>query len=297
MVNYFSKLSLIKYFVFLILSFIVSAVIAIPIIGITGMYSSALVIFLTSAALYASMLFLIWYLSLTRQDRHLILTPAPARSQGNFLFALAPFLWSLPINIIYVLFIERFFPNFFEKMLDATNLPQNFLNSSDPLSLIFLFVSVVIFAPIVEEIAFRGVLYNLLNKWIPLFPAALISSIIFGLLHGATFFQTAAIGLVLAFVYQATGDLKMAMLGHAVNNGLALVQGILVEQGIVVAGEPSEMILSMVLLIGSLIIIIISVIYFKQNSPRSIYKDRSPMYKHELARGFSPVENDWPASV
>ena len=294
MVYYFQKLGLIKYTVFLILSFVFSAVIAIPLIGITGVYSSAVLIFLTSVGLYAAMLFLIWYLSLTRQERHLILTPAPARSQGNALFALAPFLWSLPINIVYVLFIERFFPNFFEKMLEATNLPQNFLNSSDPLSLIFLFVSVVILAPIVEEIAFRGVLYNLLNKWIPLFPAALISSIVFGLLHGATFFQTAAIGLVLAFVYQAPGDLKMAMLGHAINNGLALFQGILIEQGIVVAGEPSEIILSLVLVIASVIIIIISVIYLKHNSPRSIYNDRAPMYKHELARRFSTVANDLP---
>lgn len=174
-------------------------------------------------------------------------------------------------------------------MLEATNLPQNFILGSDPVSLVLLFIAVVIFAPIVEEIAFRGILYNLLNKWIPLFPAALISSAVFGLLHGTTFFQTAAIGLVLAFVYQATGDLKVAMLGHAVNNGLALVQGILIEKGVIVPGQASEVVLSVILMASALAIIMVSVIYFRQNSLRSIYRDRSPMYKHEISRQYAPL--------
>ena len=296
MVYYFSKLGLIKYFVFLILSFVISAVLTVPVITLTGGFSSALLIFITSVALYVSILLLIWYISLTPSDRQLILKPAPARSQGNLLFAFAPFLWSLPINVIYVLFLERFFPDFFDKMLEATNLPQNFLNSSDPLSLILLFLAVVVFAPIVEEIAFRGVLYNLLNKRISLFPAALISSVVFGLLHGATFFQTAAIGLVLAFIYQVTGDLRMSMLGHAVNNGLAFLQGILIENRVIVSGEPSEIVFTSLLLAGGVGMIIISLVYLKNNPLRSIYKDRAPMYKHEIARQYNYESTELPNS-
>lgn len=292
MLQYFSKLSLVKYFVFLILSFLLSAFVTVPILGFNRTISSAGLIFVTSVALYLAMLLLIWLLSLTKEDRYFIMKPAPARSRRNVLFILAPFLWSLPVNIIYVLVLERFFPNFFEKMMEATNLPQNFLLSSDPVSLILLFTAVCVFAPIVEEIAFRGVLYNLLNKWVPLFPAALISSVVFGLLHGTTFFQTAAIGLVLAFVYQATGDLKVAMLGHAFNNGLALVQGILIEKGIIVQGQTSEVVLSVVLMGSAMGIIVASVIYVRRNPLRSIYRDRAPMYKHEIARQYAMQVDD-----
>lgn len=284
MEQYFKKLGLIKYFIFLILSFVGSALVTVPVMKATGTATSALVIFVTSLGLYASMLLLIWGLSLTTRDRRLILAVAPSRARGNLLFILAPFLWSIPVNVSYVLFVERFFPDFYKKMLEATNLPQNFLNSSDPLSVFVLFLSVVVMAPIVEELMFRGILYNLLNKWIPLFPAALVSSAVFGLLHGTTFVQTAVIGLVLAFVYQVTGDLKMAMLGHAANNGLALFQGVLLENGIIREGQPSEMILSSVLLVGGLLMIALTVLYLRRNSPRSIYNDRAPLYKHALGR-------------
>ncbi len=287
MEHIFSKLNPIKYTVLLILSFILSTIISIPVIRLSGGLESAMLIFITSLSLYTFMLLLLWRMSLTGRDRYLIMKPAPARSRRNALFVLGPFLWSLPINILFVLFTERFFPGFYEKMTEATNLPQNMGLTSDPISLTLIFLAVVVMAPICEEMIFRGVLYNLLNKYIPLFPAALLSSAVFGLLHGTTFFQTAAIGLILAFIYQVTGDIKMSMLGHAVNNGLALAQGILMERGIVVAGETSETILTSMLIGCASIYIIITLFYLRRNSLSSIYKDRSPVYKHKIRKRTS----------
>ena len=130
---------------------------------------------------------------------------------------------------------------------------------------------------------FRGMLYNLLNKYMSLPLASLISSLVFGALHGTTFFQTAVIGFVLAVVYQVTGDLKMAMLGHAVNNGVAFLQGILLSEGYLETGSPGELILASIFLLGALVMIVRTVLYLRRNSLRSIFRDRSPMYKHEIA--------------
>ena len=285
--QYFTKLSLFKFILLFLLSIVVGVILVIPYGFLTMTMppfaaSEALLVFLSSFGLYLGVMVFIWWWSLTREDRRLIMKPAPARSSRHIGFVLAPFLLGLPVNILYVLLLERLAPDFLERMLDAGNLPENFLASPDPVSLILLFLAVVVMAPIVEEIAFRGVLYNLLNLTMPLWLSAVISSAIFGLLHGTTFLQTAVIGFVLAFVYQVTGDLKMAMLGHAVNNFLAFLQAVLLSQGIIAEGQTSELILTSLLLILGLIMIIAAVSYVRRNQLSAIYNDRAPIYKHEI---------------
>lgn len=294
MEQYFRRLSFIKFAGLLVLGLILSVVIAVFI-----MYSGAqeslaqemaLITFTSSVIMYGAWFLFIWRRSLSSRERDLIRTPAPARSRRNIWFALAALLWSLPVNFIYTIFLERFFPDFLEQMMEAGNLPENLFTTSDPLSLLLMFIPVVILAPIVEEIIFRGVLYNLLNKRMSLPMAALISSVIFGLMHGTTFFQTALIGFVLAFVYQVTGDLKMAMLGHGLNNGVAFFQGVLMEEGFLDQGSMGEVIFAGIMLAGSVTIVILTISYFRKNPIRSIFRDHSPIYKHEIARSQRILE-------
>lgn len=297
MTEYFKKIGIGKFILMFLLSIGLSVALLIPYTMIQMAEGEILMtgsweIFLSSLGLYLGIMIFIWGLSLTREDRQRILTPAPAHSPKRFGFYLAPFLLALPVNVIYVLFLERFFPSFLERMMEAGNLPENFMSSPDPVSLLLLFLSVVVMAPIVEEIAFRGVLYNLLNKTLPLWVSALISSVIFGILHGTTFLQTAIIGLVLAFIYQITGDLKVAIIGHAVNNAVAFGQAILLSTGVLVEGEPSEMILGGVLLVLGVVMVIASIRYLRHHSLRSIFNDRAPVYKHEIwaSRQYQELE-------
>ncbi len=286
--QYFRRLSLFKYTAILILGAVLSAV---PVVimmasredGVSLIDDTPLITFIASLVMYGVWLLMLWYISLSTEERMLIRKPAPARSRRKVGFLLAALLWSLPVNVVYSLFLERFFPDFLERMMEAGNLPENLLSTSDPISLLLMFIPVVILAPIVEEIMFRGILYNLLNKYMSLPLAAVISSLVFGALHGTTFFQTAVIGFVLAVVYQVTGDLKMAMLGHAVNNGVAFLQGILLSEGYLETGSPGELILASIFLLGALVMIVRTVLYLRRNSLRSIFRDRSPMYKHEIA--------------
>lgn len=87
-------------------------------------------------------------------------------------------------------------------------------------------VSAIIFAPIMEEFIFRGLMMNLWTspqtKWLPM----IMSSIVFSLGHVSSnpisFLIYFAMGMCFAYLYRQTGDLKNSMLIHIINNTLAM---------------------------------------------------------------------------
>lgn len=90
----------------------------------------------------------------------------------------------------------------------------------------FLIVAV---APLSEEIFFRGFMYGGLRRRLPVWAAAAISGVVFGLVHytGADSIgvvpQLAVLGILLAWLYERTGSLWPPILLHLLNNSLALV--------------------------------------------------------------------------
>lgn len=95
----------------------------------------------------------------------------------------------------------------------------------------FLTISVaLVFAPIVEELVFRGVIFNFFkNKGF--FIAALVSSLLFGFIHimpnsisDIPFVVVyATMGWVIAYSYHKTGNIYTSMTLHFMNNFIALV--------------------------------------------------------------------------
>lgn len=79
----------------------------------------------------------------------------------------------------------------------------------------------VIFAPIFEEIAFRGLLYATLRRRLAFFPAAIVSTSIFALAHGYSLIGFISVfwsGFLWAWIYERTGSLIPGMVAHAMNN-------------------------------------------------------------------------------
>lgn len=120
--------------------------------------------------------------------------------------------------------------NYFNELAD---LPNNMEAAFDmmmhhPLGI----VAIVIMAPIVEELLFRGAIQgHLLRQWKHPAWAIVLSSLIFGLVHGnwvqAPFaFVT---GLALGWMYYRTGSLLPGMLMHFVNNGTAVLSVLLAD--------------------------------------------------------------------
>lgn len=92
-------------------------------------------------------------------------------------------------------------------------------------ALILLFITVAVLAPIFEEIIFRGFLYASLRNRIGVFPAMLISSLVFAGIHldPGGMPMLFAIGFILAVCYERSRSLVACMIAHGMWNGGTLL--------------------------------------------------------------------------
>lgn len=95
-------------------------------------------------------------------------------------------------------------------------------NADGPLLLTFIF-SVCIFAPIVEEVIFRGILWYPLEKYLSSNVALALTSVLFAcahvdLLHAIAVFP---LGVLFGILRKRTGSIWPAMIAHAANNTMA----------------------------------------------------------------------------
>jgi membrane protease YdiL (CAAX protease family) len=82
---------------------------------------------------------------------------------------------------------------------------------------------VIVVAPVCEELFFRGFLFRVLRTRMPLWVAALIDGILFGVVHGELVIVPilTALGMVLCWVYERTGTLFAPIALHALNNTIS----------------------------------------------------------------------------
>ena len=79
----------------------------------------------------------------------------------------------------------------------------------------------IVFAPVLEEIVFRGLLYGTLRRRLGWPAAAALSAAVFAAAHGygvAGFGSVLASGVLWAIAYEKTGSLLPGMAAHAANN-------------------------------------------------------------------------------
>ena len=85
------------------------------------------------------------------------------------------------------------------------------------------FVTLVVLAPVAEEILFRGYLYGKLKKYVPTWVAILATSALFGAVHGQwnVGLDVFALSIVLCSLREVTGGIWAGMLLHMLKNGIA----------------------------------------------------------------------------
>lgn len=91
----------------------------------------------------------------------------------------------------------------------------------------FTIFSLVITAPIFEEILLRGILFvGLLNRYSPK-KAIIISALFFGIYHLniVQFVNASAIGLILGIIYYKTNSLVLCIVIHMIHNIVAITMG------------------------------------------------------------------------
>lgn len=132
------------------------------------------------------------------------------------------------INLLFVFLIVAFFANFdilygsvypdMEPLLDFAPTPF------DPISFIFDVISSVILAPIIEELFFRGVLFNRLKIRTGIIAAMIISSALFAIGHEFGGITSAFLfGICMCIIYLKTDNILMTMSIHFLNNLVAVL--------------------------------------------------------------------------
>ena len=131
-----------------------------------------------------------------------------------------------PLAFIVYIFLSYFLTSI------ASNFPfyaidqaqdTGFAQLSQGYEYLLAFLTLVVIAPIAEEILFRGYLLGKLRKHVPIWAAILITSVLFGLVHFAwnVGVDVFALSIVLCLLRIGTGRLWPSILLHMLKNGLA----------------------------------------------------------------------------
>ncbi len=85
------------------------------------------------------------------------------------------------------------------------------------------FVTLVVIAPIAEEVLFRGYLYGKLRRHIPIWAAIMATSILFAAVHGQwnVAVDTFILSVVMCGLRELTGSIWSGILVHMIKNGIA----------------------------------------------------------------------------
>ena len=132
------------------------------------------------------------------------------------------------INILFAFIVVALFSNLdiFYGLLYPDNIPMLDMTPEyiDPFTFLLESISSIIFAPVIEELVFRGVLFNRLKIRTGVIVAMLISSAIFALGHEVGGITSAFLfGMCMCVIYLKTDNILMSMSIHFINNLVAVI--------------------------------------------------------------------------
>ena len=98
-----------------------------------------------------------------------------------------------------------------------------FNNVVSSMDRIITFVALVILAPLMEELIFRGYLYSRLRGKMSALPAIILVSVLFGVMHGQwnVGIVVGVMSVVLCIAREMTGTIYAGILMHMIRNGIA----------------------------------------------------------------------------
>lgn len=121
---------------------------------------------------------------------------------------------------------------------------------------IALWISVVIIAPLVEELTFRGFMYTRLKQGMPKWVAIIVTSLVFGIVHGTIIWAiyTFIFSLCLIYIFERTKSLWGCILFHMSFN---LVGAVMSTWPVV--GEKLD---GLAVMIGATVVTIVAAVWF-----------------------------------
>lgn len=109
-----------------------------------------------------------------------------------------------------------------ESIMDSYQQASSFLTTGVDIWTVIL---AVVMAPLAEEVVLRGLVYTRFKKGMPVIAAMILSSLLFGLLHGHWLWALYAgiFGMVLAWTFERTKSLFVSILLHFAYNSCAML--------------------------------------------------------------------------
>ncbi len=130
----------------------------------------------------------------------------------------------LPVLTVGILAVSMALgTNILFSLLHITELSKSFADVAGQQFMVPIWQGLLLFgvvSPLAEEIVFRGVIYNRLKKYFPVWVAILTSAVLFGGYHGNLVQGVYGflLGTVIAWLYEVTGNFRIPVMFHAFAN-------------------------------------------------------------------------------
>lgn len=187
-----------------------------------GSVNSTVLNFVFAACVYATSLAIVigvpWLVRRARTGRtDLGLTRLP--EWFDILLAPAGFIIYILSSGLVIYAVTQWVPGFNAAQQQDTG----FGNIVKQYELMLAFVTLVMIAPLAEETLFRGYLYGKLRKSVPIWVAIVVTSAVFGFLHGQwnVGIDVFVLSLVMCTLREITGSIWAGVLVHMIKNGVA----------------------------------------------------------------------------
>ena len=131
------------------------------------------------------------------------------------------------LGILTIVFVAALlliiFPSMLELVLEFLQQPVETITTLPVLQFIIQIISLCILTPIWEEVFFRGVVFRRLSLRYKTTTAAVVSSLIFGLMHfgGSSMFHAFLVGVLFCYIYARTQNIWVPIILHGFGNFLS----------------------------------------------------------------------------
>jgi membrane protease YdiL (CAAX protease family) len=153
----------------------------------------------------------------------------------NIFYGIIAYIALLPVLVV-ILAATAFVIHMIKYVPAKQPVVELLLKEKDVAFLAYSSLFAAILGPLVEELFFRGFLYNALKKYIGVFWSMAATAAIFATLHAHAvgFLPIMALGALLAYLYEKTGTLVSSITVHMIHNLSMVLMVFLVKQAGVV---------------------------------------------------------------
>ena len=149
----------------------------------------------------------------------------------NIWYGMVGYIAIIPV-LIGIIAVMAFMMSMIKYVPEQQPVVQLFLKEKNTALLLYTSLFAAIVGPIMEELFFRGFMYNAVKKYVGVFWSAMVTALFFAFLHAhlVGFLPIFVLGVALAYLYERTGTLVSSITVHMIHNLSMVALVFLVKQ-------------------------------------------------------------------